>query len=112
MTIVEAAEKLELDPEEALRTVEEKVGQLADPDHFENLEDALDYIRMGRLQKVLWGKSKRLRAEDAQQALGLIERRAALRKERKGPGTLTESVQNMLHANNIEMTDSEEQDDE
>ena len=111
VTVTEAAEGLEIDPDEALRMVESKVAQLTDPDDFETLEDALDYLRIGRLQKALW-KRAGYRAEESHQALNLMEKRSALQKGRERSETLTEMVQHMLHSNNVEITDSEEQDNE
>lgn len=88
--------------------VEQEVWERTKPHEFDSLEDALDYLRLGRIQSGLWTSATGGGVAQTKQVLDLIEQRAQMKK---GSETLTSRVRDMLSANNVDLND-EEQDDE
>lgn len=76
---------------------------------FDSLDDALNYLRLGRIQRGLWTSATSGGVSEARQVMDLVEQREQMKH---GSETLTSSVRHMLNANNIIMTEPEEQDDE
>lgn len=98
-----------LPEEEVRRAIEQEVAdRVEDPDDFESLDDALEYIRLGRLQRGMWSSASRGGVQEARQVLSLIERRDKLKKSSKRGRTLRQAVQDMLHDNNVEADELDE----
>lgn len=97
--------------EEVRLAIEIEVSSRVDPDEFETLEDALDYLRLGRLQKGLWSSASKGGVVETRQVLGLIEQRNELKKSSRRAQSIDQAVRHMMNANNVDLSD-EEQDDE
>lgn len=107
----EIASAKELEETEVRRAIEDEVASRVQTDDFDSLEDALEYVRLGRIQRGMWTSASRGGVNEARQVLNVIERRNDLKKRNKRGRTLTRAIQDMLHANNAEV-DQEEQDNE
>lgn len=98
------------DEAEVRRAIEQEVAsRVEDPDDFETLDDALEYIRLGRLQRGMWSSASRGGVQEARQVLSLIDKRNSLKKSSKRGRTLRLAVQEMLHSNNVEADGFEEE---
>lgn len=106
----EIASVKHLDEAEVRRAVESEVASRVDVDEFPNFDDALDFLRLGRLQRGLWTTATGGSLTGTRQVLELMSQRNNFKKSRQDK-SLNEAVRDMLHANNIQM-DNEEQDDE
>ena len=100
-----------LEESEVRRAIEDEVASRVETDEFEALDDALEHIRLGRIQRGMWSSASRGGVNEARQVLNVIERRNDLKRKSKRNRTLTRAVQDMLHANNAE-AETEEQDNE
>lgn len=107
----EIAASKQIPVEVVRRAIEDEVARRVDTSDFHNFDDALDYLRLGRLQKGLWTSAAKGGVGETRQVLGLIEQRNDLKKSTKQDRSLNEAVRDMLSANNVDLND-EEQDDE
>lgn len=110
--IKEIASVKSMSTEEVRRAIESEVSDRVDADDFDTLDDALDYLRLGRLQKGLWTSATKGGVKETRQVIDLIEQRNDLKKSSKKAHSLDEAVLHMLNANNVNMTGPEEQEDE
>ena len=105
----EIAQVKGLDEAEVRRAIEQEVADRVDPDDFDSLRDALDYIRYDRLQRGMWSSASRGGIQESRQVLALIDKRNALRKTSKRGRSLSKSVKDMLHSNDVNINESEEE---
>lgn len=66
--------------EEVRQAVESEVSRHVDLDDFDSFEDALDYLRLGRLQRGLWLTATKGGVGESRQLLSVIEQRAELKR--------------------------------
>lgn len=107
--VKEIAVVKELPASEVRRAIEEEVADRVDPDDFESVEDALEYIRLGRLQRGMWSSASKGGIQESRQVLSFMERRDLLKKNNGRRRSLKRAVQDMLHSNNVNANDSEEE---
>lgn len=93
---------------EARQAIESEVAQRADPDKFESLDDALDYLRLGRLQRSLWAEATNGEVGMTRQVLQIVEKRNKLKKVSSQERSLTQAVHDMMHANEIDLSEETE----
>ena len=66
--------------DEVKQAVESEVSRHVDLDDFDSFEDALDYLRLGRLQRGLWVSATNGGVGESRQLLSVIEQRAELKR--------------------------------
>ena len=76
----EIADSSSVPIEEVRRAVEDEVSRHVDLDDFDSFEDALDYLRLGRLQRGLWLTATKGGVGESRQLLSVIEQRAELKR--------------------------------
>lgn len=102
----EIASVKELPINEVLRAIENEVADRVDPEQFDTIEDALEYIRLGRLQRGMWSSASRGGVQETRQVLSLIEKRDQLKRTSRRGRSLTRAVQDMLNSNNVTADDA------
>lgn len=95
--------------EDVRRAIEQEVADRVDVDQFPTLDDAIEYLRLGRLERGLWSEAANGSPQEAQQVANLIQRRKDL-KDSLRHRPLSEAVRNMLSVNNVDL--NEEYEDE
>lgn len=106
----EIAASKQKDEEVVLRAIEWEAGRRVDTDEFLSLEDALEYLRLGRIHRGVWAAAARGSVPEARQVLDLAQKRSDLRRSGVRNKSLSDSVREMMNNNGIDL--SEEQEDE
>ena len=106
----EIAALKEMPLEEVRQAIEAEAATRVNPDDFETLDEALDYLRLGRLQRSLWTQATNGDVGTTRQVLQIVEKRNKLKKSSSQERSLTQAVHDMMHANEIDL--NEEQDNE
>ena len=107
----EVATEMDLTSNEVLLAVEKIAARRTNPDDFETVEEAIEFLRLERMQKRMWRGATRGGVEQSQQVLQIMERKDTMKKSPDTKG-LSELVRDMISANGVDLTDEEEQDDE
>ena len=95
--------------EDVRRAIEKEVADRVNVEEFPSLDDAIEYLRLGRLERGLWSEAANGSPQEAQQVANLIQRRKDL-KDSLRHRPLSEAVRNMLSVNNVDL--NEEYEDE
>lgn len=107
----EVATEMDLTSNEVLLAVEKIAARRTNPDDFETVEEAIEFLRLERMQKRMWRGATRGGVEQSQQVLQIMERKDTMKKSPDSQG-LTKAVRDMLNINNVSMIEPEEQEDE
>lgn len=94
--------------DEAQRAIELEVSSRVDTDEFRSLGDALEYLRLGRMRRGLWAAASRGGVAESSRVVALSEKQDALRKKSRAGRTLSDSVRDMLEANNVTLGEDDE----
>lgn len=95
-------------PEDVKHAVETEVGLHVNLDEFDSIEDALDYLRLGRLQRGLWRSASAGGVGETRQLLSVIEQRAELKRSSRpvsdhdGDTESTGPISQTLHQGRLE----------
>lgn len=76
----EIADTTGLTVDEVRLVVENAVARNTEGQKFDSLDDALDYLRLARIQRSLWAAALRGGVNEARQLINVIEQRAALKR--------------------------------
>lgn len=104
----EIAASRQKDVEVVLRAIEWEVSRRVDTDEFLSLEDALEYLRLGRIHRGVWAAAARGSVPEAKQVLDLAEKRSSLRSSERRDKSLTDMVREMMNNNGIDLSEEQE----
>ena len=100
----------DLDEPDVRRAVESEVAARVDVDEFPDFDGALDFLRLGRLQRGLWASAAGGSLSGTRQVMELMEQRNESKKSHLGK-TLNQAVRDMLDANGVGSDDEEYEDE-
>lgn len=71
--------------EDVKKAVEEEISRHVEMDEFDSIEDALNYLRLGHLQRGLWKGASVGSVGESRQVLQVIEQRSELKRSSRLP---------------------------
>ena len=93
--------------EDVRRAIEKEVADRVNVEEFPSLDDAIEYLRLGRLERGLWSEATNGSAQEVHQVANLMQKRRDL-KDSVRHRPLSEAVRNMLSVNNVDLNEEYE----